>query len=172
MESLGRFMTLAAWALALALLTWLFAGFLEDRADPNRNAQGQRGDGGAWELVLRRNSAGHYLARGRINDQPVTFLVDTGATEVGIPEALARRLGLAFGRAGVSRTAGGDVRTWSTRLRSLEVGGIQRRDLRAIILPELGGEEILLGMNFLKGLEMTQKGDTLTLRLPNPSAPP
>jgi len=56
-------------------------------------------------------------------------------------------------------------------LRSLEVGGMQRRDLRAIILPELGGEEILLGMNFLKGLEMTQKGDTLTLRLPNPPGP-
>jgi aspartyl protease family protein len=97
-------MTIAAWALALGLLTWLFAGFLERRDNPNLDAVGSLTQEGARELVLRRNPSGHYIAKGRINGHPVSFLVDTGATDVAVPEGLARRIGLELGRPGISRT--------------------------------------------------------------------
>lgn len=161
---LGKSMILVAWVLGLGLLTWLFSGLLDEQRHPNRDAREVRGADGARELVLRRNRAGHYLAPGYINGQPVTFLVDTGASDVAIPQAVAQRLGLPLGRPGISRTAGGDVRTWSTLLRSVAVGGMERHGVRATILPDMEGEEVLLGMSYLKGLELVQRGNTLTLR--------
>lgn len=159
-------MTIAAWVSALALLTLLFSDLLERQENPNRNLQALVGPDGAPGVVLERNRAGHYVADGRINDQPVTFLLDTGATEVAIPATVARRIGLERGRPQLSRTAGGDVMTWSTLLRSVDLGGIRLYTIPATILPDLAGEQVLLGMSYLKRLELVQRGDTLTLRLP------
>ena len=50
------------------------------------------------------------------------------------------------------------------RLDSVGVGEIKLRDLRAGITPGLTGEEVLLGMSFLRELEFIQRGNTLTLR--------
>ena len=159
-------MTITAWVAALALLTLLFSGILDNRENPNRNLQAELGPGGAREVVLRRSRSGHYVAEGRINGQPVTFLLDTGATDVAIPERVARRLGLERGRPRRSRTAAGDVTTWSTLLRSVDLGGIELHTIPAAILPDMAGEQVLLGMSYLKRLELVQRGNTLTLRLP------
>ena len=40
-------------------------------------------------LTLEQDSSGHYLAMGKINDQSVRFIVDTGATEIAIPLKIA-----------------------------------------------------------------------------------
>jgi aspartyl protease family protein len=159
-------MMIAAWALALAVLTLLFSDLLERERNPNRSVQSVVEAGGGRSIVLERNRAGHYLAEGRINGHPVTFLVDTGATDVAVPERVARRIGLERGRPTVSRTAAGDVRTWSTLLRTVDLGGIELHGIRATILPDAAGDEVLLGMSYLKRLELVQRGGTLTLRLP------
>jgi aspartyl protease family protein len=166
LRRLGTGMTIAAWVSALALLTLLFSGLLDRQENPNRNVQTLVGPEGVKEVVLKRNRAGHYVADGRINGQPVTFLLDTGATDVAIPEAVARRSGLERGRRRLSRTAAGDVMTWSTLLRSVDLGGIKLYTIPATILPDLAGEQVLLGMSYLKRLELVQRGDTLTLRYP------
>ena len=44
------------------------------------------------------------------------------------------------------------------------IGDIKLYDLNATILTNMPGKEILLGMNFLKHLEITQKGKTLTIK--------
>lgn len=44
----------------------------------------------------------HYVAQGKVNGQPVTFLLDTGATLVAVPENTAKELGLRKGRRYVS----------------------------------------------------------------------
>ena len=123
---------------------------------------------GNIQVTLQRNRAGHYLAGGQINGQPVVFLLDTGATDVAVPETLANRLGLERKYRSVSRTANGNVTIWSTRLDSVNLGGILRRNVRASILPNMAGNEVLLGMSFLKHLELVQRGDALTLRDPRP----
>jgi aspartyl protease family protein len=38
------------------------------------------------------------------------------------------------------------------------------QQVRASINPNMQGNEVLLGMSFLKHLEFTQRGDSLTLR--------
>lgn len=163
-SSIGRAMVFAAWAVALALLVMLFNGALDRQQNPNPYPTATREGSGPPEVVLRRNRAGHYVASGLINGEPVVFLLDTGATDVALSLPLARRLGLPLGPGGISKTANGNVRVWSTRLDSVDLGGLVARDVRASVLPQMPGDEVLLGMSYLKQVELLQRGDTLTLR--------
>ena len=115
-------------------------------------------------MILDRNRAGHYVANGFINGSSVTFLLDTGATDVAVPETLASSLGLKKGLPFVSQTANGTVTSWRTRLDEVRIGTIVLTDVRASILPSMTGMDVLLGMSFLKQLELVQRGETLTLR--------
>ncbi len=161
---LGRAMLFAAWVLGLALLVLFFNGVIERQRNPNPDPVAGTAQTGVPQVVLRRNRAGHYVAGGRINGQPVVFLVDTGATDVALPLSLARRLGLALRPGGISQTANGTVETWSTRLATVDLGGLVARNVRASVLPNMPGDEVLLGMSYLKQLELIQRGETLTLR--------
>jgi aspartyl protease family protein len=93
----------------------------------------------------------------------VNFLVDTGASLVAVDEKLGPRLGLERGAAWSVQTANGVVRGWRTLIASLNVAGIEQRGVPAILLPALG-EQVLLGMSFLKRVELVQRDDTLRLR--------
>lgn len=54
--------------------------------------------------------------------------------------------------------------TWSTRLSEVRLGEIILNDVRATVLPTMHGGDVLLGMSFLKRLEMVQRDNQLTLR--------
>ena len=91
-------------------------------------------------------------------------MLDTGATDVAIPETIASELGLPRGPKAFYRTANGAVEVAMTRLDQVSLGDITLSDIRATINPGYRSDDILLGMSFLKHLEFTQRGDTLTLR--------
>lgn len=158
---IGRGMAWAAWLLLLALLTWFFHGYLERARNPNQTVA-TTVEGGVPQVVLQRNRSGHYVATALLNGVPVEVLLDTGATTVAVPEGLARELGLRFGVPLQLSTANGTATGYATRLDSVQIGDIAVRDVAAAINPR--GREVLLGMSFLKHLEFTQRGDTLTLR--------
>lgn len=162
-RKLGRNMIWLMWLVLLGLLTLYFSKVLDKQYNPNQNLV-QRQTGEAQEVVLLRNRYGHYVASGLINDQPVVFMLDTGASDISIPESLARRLGLKRGRPVVYQTANGTITNYATRLDSVTLGNITLQDLPASINPNMGGDEVLLGMSFLKHVEFSQKGNTLTLR--------
>ncbi|MCB1759257.1 MAG: TIGR02281 family clan AA aspartic protease [Gammaproteobacteria bacterium] len=157
-------MIIAAWVVLLIMLTYGFNGYLERKENPNRNPQSSVSDQGVAKVVLQRNARGHYVASGRINGVRVSFLLDTGATDVAVSEQLAGRLNLRKGAAALSRTANGTVRSWSTILDEVQLGSIRMQGVRASILPGMAASEVLLGMSFLKNLEWLQRGDELTLR--------
>jgi len=161
---LGKGMIIAAWVLALGLLTLFFNGVLERQYNPNQQLSAVATLDEPHEVVLVRNKYGHYVATGEINDEAVVFLLDTGATDVAIPDALARRLNLKRGAQFIANTANGQVKSWRTRLERVNLGGIELANVRASILPSMEGEEVLLGMSFLKQLELVQRGETLTIR--------
>ncbi len=164
-KRLGKGMIIGAWVLLLAVLTLFFSRVLEERQNPNRQPAGRVSDQGIREVELQRNPQGHYVATGAINGRPVTFLVDTGATDVALSESLARRLGLEKRGGAFSHTANGVVAVWQAVLDRVSLGVIELRNVRASILPDLKpADQVLLGMSFLKQLEMVQKGDTLILR--------
>lgn len=159
---LGKGMIYAAWILALALLSWLFSAWLDARQNPNRSVQ-TLVSGDKQIVTLVRNPYGHYRASGYINNREVEFMVDTGATTVAVPASLEAQLGLQRGVPIEVRTANGTVRAFLTRLDSVRLGTIELHDVKATINPSLDGNEILLGMSFLKQLEFTQRGDSLIL---------
>ena len=163
-KRLGFGMIAAAWIILLGLLTLLFGDVLETQQNPNREVQGRVLDSGVREVMLRRNRSGHYVANGRINGQPVRFLLDTGATTVSVPARLAKRLGLDRGRPELANTANGVVTTYATRLDNVQLGELSIGNVRASINPGMRGDDVLLGMSFLKQLEFTQRGETLTIR--------
>jgi len=160
---LGKGMTYAAWLLVLALLTFGFNDWLNTQRNPNHNVRSAVVDGGA-QIVLERNRYGHYNASGRINGQPVEFMLDTGATLVAVPAKLAGRLGLVRGAPAQVKTANGTAVAYATRLASVRLGDIELHDVRAHISPAMDGDEVLLGMSVLKKLEFSQHGTRLTLR--------
>ena len=95
----------------------------------------------------------------------MTFLLDTGATAVALPAALARELGVRRGAAVTVQTANGPATGFETRLDSVRLGPIEMRDVAALVAGEMTGDNIvLLGMSFLKRVEFTQSGDRLVLR--------
>jgi len=161
---IGVTMTGLAWLLFIALLAWFFAGYEEDRYNPNQQINSVTTSTGVQEIVLQRNPFGHYVATGRINGHEVTFLLDTGATDISVPDKLAKRLRLQRGISQRYNTANGQITAYLTRLDSVSLGDIELHDVRASINPAVEGDEILLGMSFLRDLEFTQRGDTLTIR--------
>jgi aspartyl protease family protein len=161
---MGTAMQVMAWLAVMALLTLYFGDLLERQINPNREINTAVTAEGVREVALQRNRQGHYVTSGTINGQDVVFLLDTGATGVAIPDALAQRLGLARGRPLLTRTANGTSRSYQTRLDEVGIGEIRLNNVDAAITPGLEMREILLGMSFLKYIEFTQRGNTLTLR--------
>lgn len=158
----GTAMTAAAWLIFLAILFGLFDYLISHRDNPNQNIA-TIVDGQQRQITLKRNRYGHYVANGTINDVDVVFLLDTGATEVAIPEDVAEQIGLRRGHSFTVKTANGHTTAYRTRLESVAIGDIYRYDMNATILTNMPGREVLLGMNFLKHFEITQKGRTLTI---------
>ncbi|RKZ36735.1 MAG: TIGR02281 family clan AA aspartic protease, partial [Gammaproteobacteria bacterium] len=87
---LGTWMITAAWLAALGLLTFFFSGWMEKQHNPNQEIAGAVRQDGTHEVLLKQNRQGHYVATGAINRQQTRYLLDTGATTVAVPEALAR----------------------------------------------------------------------------------
>lgn len=162
-SKIGQGMIYLAWFLFLALLTFGFNNYLDHQNNPNQEIS-DSWDKGVAEVKLKQNRYGHYLANGQINHQPVTFLLDTGATLISIPESIAQQLQLKKGLPAKSRTANGTITVYDTRLNSVSIGTIELNNIRASINPYMKGDEILLGMSFMKHLEMTQKGKELILK--------
>ena len=163
LKQTGTGMFAAAFALGIVLLTLLFGGVLEEQRNPNQ-APVSRIDVNLVEVELARNRNGHYVVTGTINREPVEFLLDTGATDVVVPEAVAKQLGLARGRPGRAMTANGYVTVYETTIAHLAIGEIVLNNVRASINPAMAPPAILLGMSALNQIEFIQQGDSLTLR--------
>jgi len=147
----------AAWVAIFAIGFAIFAyrdetgrifSRLKAEADPASGIV----DGG--EMRLRAREDGHFWVRAAINGTSAEFLIDSGASTIGLSTATARAAGIdvgGFGSGGVVNTANGPVRVARVRLDRIEVGPIVRRDLAAVVAPEFGDTNVI-GMNFLSSL--------------------
>ena len=163
-QQLGRYFVWVAWIFVFAILVFVFQGYLDDQYNPNTSPEYALNTDGSAEVVLEQNRQGHYLVDGTINAYPVTFLLDTGATQVSIPEHIANQLNLPrYGQYPVT-TANGSVIVRQTRIDQLTIGNITLRDVEAHINPGMRSDEILLGMSALKRVEFSQRGNRLILK--------
>lgn len=134
------------------------------RENPNPNPVAYLGADGLPQVTLRENQVNQYVAAGRINDTRVEFLIDTGAVDIAMPYQVAQTLGLSLSPGGISKTGNGNVRTWFARLDQVDVGGLVVADLNATVLPNMQGDQVLLGMAYLRHMEMILRGGEMILR--------
>jgi aspartyl protease family protein len=160
----GFLMYLAAFALLLGMLTWLFSQYSTHKNNTfyePRSLEIKNGDIG---VRLIKSRSGHYIANGKINDQVVKLMVDTGATDVVVSEKIAKKAGIRKRRQVTIVTANGETKGWSANITSLQLGQIEERDVRAVIVPSLGDMHALLGMSFLERLTFAQTGNELIIK--------
>lgn len=161
---MGRIMTIMSFVIGIGLLTLFFDDQLGQQFNPNQQPSSMIGHNGQIEVLLNRNRQGHYVMSGSINGVDVNFLLDTGATDVAIPERIASQANLVPGQRARAMTANGVVDTWRTSIDRLQLGEITLNNVRASITPSMGDGTILLGMSALSELEFSQQGSQLTLR--------
>lgn len=116
---------------------------------PLRGLQGY--DPVAEAPAVPKSNDGHFWADGRVNGADVRFLVDTGASEVFLTLADARRLGidpdqLVYDRK--VRTADGESFAAPVRLTSVSIQGVRLTQVDALVIGR-GLPASLLGMSYL-----------------------
>jgi aspartyl protease family protein len=108
---------------------------------------------------------GHFYLTATVDGADITFVVDTGASDIVLTAADARAAGIPTGNlsyTGRAQTANGTVTTAPVTLDSLTLGGVTDRAVSAVVN---GGDldTSLLGMAYLSRYRMTFSDRTLTL---------
>lgn len=162
-KQVGKTFAFIFWGLLLVGLFYFFQDKLAEQLNPNSKPNSYQ-MGNVQVLELQRNRFGHYVLSGSINRSQVEFLLDTGATNVAVPQAVADKVGLSRGQAIRVHTANGIATAYSTIIDELTLGEIKLYNVKASIVPAMGGAQILLGMSVLKQVEFSQIGEQLTLK--------
>jgi aspartyl protease family protein len=121
-------------------------------------------DGGAVEIP--RSVDGHFYVTLEIEDRPVRFVVDTGATDMVLSREDAERIGIdtdSLAYLGRARTANGVVPIAQVVLDEVRLGPLTDRGVRASVNGgEMSGS--LLGMGYLERFSQLEiAGDRLVL---------
>ena len=164
-SAIAGWMIALLWLLALAAATYAAQGWFDARTE-RRNGVTINEDGSKPALRLSANLHGQYRVKGSANDEAIHFLVDTGASGISIPAAVAARLELTRGRASQAMTANGTITVYATRLDTLQIGPFVQHDVPAHVNPSMEGDTALLGMSFLRHYELSQRDGELTIFSP------
>ncbi len=151
----NAFFSIVIW-LGLASIIYYLADGVH-----NPNKLGKLGNGN--EVVLKRGLDGHYRTEALINGEKVNVLVDTGATGVAISKQVADRLQLESFKAVRTSTANGESIGYMVRLKSVKVGGVEARNVSAMIAPGLNGD-VLLGMSYLGRMDVRLYKGEMTIK--------
>jgi aspartyl protease family protein len=120
-------------------------------------------------MAIMADRDGSFTVYGDVQGTQVKFIVDTGASEIILSPADARRAGIDVERLNFDmpfETANGTVAGARVRLGSLTIGSIHFTDVPVIVnRAEMNGS--LLGMTFLRRLDGFEiRGRQLLLRAP------
>jgi len=150
-------------AITMAVLWLTLAGVIYYLADNIQNPNKLNKLGEDSTVVLKRGLDGHYRAEALINGEKINVLVDTGATGVAISQQIADKLQLKSINAIRTNTANGDSIGYMVRLQSIKVGGVEAKDVAAMIAPGLDGD-VLLGMSFLGRMDVRLFKGEMTIK--------
>ena len=125
---------------------------------------GTRDGAGEGRIVMQAVSNGHFKSAGQINGRTVNFVVDTGASVVGISMADADRIGLKYkaGQPVQMNTANGVAMGWLIKLDSVRLGNVDVYNVDAVVTPG-AMPFVLLGNSFLTRFQMTRTNDQMVL---------
>jgi len=108
---------------------------------------------------------GHFRVRGTVNGQPAVFIVDTGATFVGISDELARRANLQGGAPVQFHTANGVQSSRVLDGVNVMAGSLAVPRGVKVAVGTIGlGNDVLLGQSFLSHFDITMSGKQMVIR--------
>lgn len=156
----GALIIAATWLAVAALLYFVF-----DLFEQNRQASLKPYASSTGDLVIPRQRDGHFHVDGEVNRQPVTFLVDTGASHVSISQALADKAQLPAGQKITLSTANGQLAGELVRGVPVRAGHLVLNDATITVgLSGLRPEQALLGQAFLRNFDVEIRRDDMVLR--------
>ena len=123
---------------------------------------------GSVVSIPKSRRDGQFWTDARVNSGHVKFLVDTGASAVALTLNDAKKAGIRTHELNYNvpiSTAGGKNMAAYVDLKSISVGAITLRNVRALVVPE-GLDTSLLGMTYLGQLQKVEATpNALLLRL-------
>jgi aspartyl protease family protein len=125
---------------------------------------------GRTQTILGADAQGQFFVTAQINGFSVRSQIDTGATNVSLNMDDAQRMGVNFtgARRSIAQTANGAISVFNVTLSSVRVGDIELNNVPATVSDGGARQQafVLIGMSFLRHLEMQHVGNTLTLLRP------
>ncbi|MBB3949522.1 retropepsin-like aspartic protease family protein [Aureimonas jatrophae] len=173
----GRWVSAAlsagTWLAAFAVVTALYVfgpelRFVGDRMlsalQPGRTST--TGEAGDRRISVERSGDGQFHVDASVNGVTLRFVADTGASVVALDQASAARAGIPVDTLHYGtpiRTANGVAQAAGVRIDRLSVGGIERRNVSAVIVDQDLGIG-LLGLSFLDTFRSVEfRGNRLIL---------
>ncbi len=118
------------------------------------------------EILLQRQSDGHFYVDAEVNGAKVHMLIDTGATAIALTREDARKagIGISIGMPNViGQGASGDVKGEFVTVDRIKLGDKTGESMNAVVLD--GGGMSLLGQTFLSKFSSVEiHGNTMVLR--------
>jgi len=118
--------------------------------------------------IPKSRSDGQFWTDAKVNSGIIRFLVDTGASSVALTPEDARKAGIRLNELKYNvpiSTAGGENTAAYVTLKSISIGSVTVRNVRALVVPE-GLSTSLLGMSYLGELQKVEATpNALILRL-------
>lgn len=119
------------------------------------------------EVRLGRSGDSHFYADTNIDGTNIRMMVDSGASIIALTRRDAEAIGIDVDRlpiSGTARTAGGEIPMRTVMLDSVEVDGLEVRQVQAAVIDADMGVS-LLGQSYLSKLAAVNvEGDMMTLR--------
>ena len=115
---------------------------------------------------LWSDASGFFRAQGSVNGEPLEFLIDTGANIVVMNSRHADRINLDYkeGQRSYASTASGTTPMYLIKLDRISFEGIQLYNIEAGVIEGSFPVVPLLGMSYLKRLDMKRAGNRMTLK--------
>ncbi|MEK9643330.1 MAG: TIGR02281 family clan AA aspartic protease [Paracoccaceae bacterium] len=136
------------WLLIFMGLVAIVASW-QDIRQSGQTMSFQQSEDGA--IIIPKEIDGHFHLTVTINDRPIDFLVDTGASDIVLTREDAARVGFDPNRLdywGMANTANGTVRLATIRLETVRLGEFIDKNIRASV-NKAPMEKSLLGMRYL-----------------------
>lgn len=125
-------------------------------------------------LRIRQSADGHFWANATVNDLPVRFLIDSGATTTAMTLRTAKTAGIEISNSPfpvILSTANGSVEAQRGLIQSLQIGSMVAKDLPVVVAEEFG-EANVIGMNFLSQLKSWRvEGREMIMEPPSSTSP-
>lgn len=116
------------------------------------------GDG---SMEVRRQANGHFYLPGTIENVPVTFMVDTGASVTSISSDIARQAGVRNCKEVQFQTANGTATGCIALVPRMTLGNFTLQNITVAVMPNM--ETNLLGANVLRNFQVSQSDSSMLI---------